>query len=545
MNTVLERFKKSVSCTAVPDETEIMKLGETSHIHYLTYPFLAGLGETFQEDAESARMYMSEKQKRQALAFYYSAPIPTDILNPELPWYGNLVKNDPEVVSDVLIKSVRSMMRKNMDASVSIQRLVLEEDHAEVARLATLPILKSFPTRCRTRQLRELNYLLRAALCCCDKGRFLNLVRKKVSSSSMNIPQRVYWLATGLILSPPDFREEIKTYLTGYENRIRHLGNFFMLFPDQLQLSEKFIERLDVHSIKLLVRMFGSLCEPVSLNPAKTLSSFDEPWKMAELTCKLVQQLVSVRFSDAADALEELSSDNSLRSWNSYILNASYELKSIRRELDFRYPDVKQVLETLKNERPANPADLSALIMDILNDLARNIRDGNTSDWRQYWNMNGSNPTSPHTEGLCRDALLSDLRRKLELLEIDAQPEGRYADDKRSDIRIAYDGYNIPVEIKKSGSKNLWSAIENQLIAKYARDPGTDGYGIYLVFWFGRKHCRPPGEGTKPRDAGELQERLLNGLNADQKRKISVCVIDVANSRAGFPKVNSSRAIVS
>ena len=61
--------------------------------------------------------------------------------------------------------------------------------------------------------------------------------------------------------------------------------------------------------------------------------------------------------------------------------------------------------------------------MDILTDLAKNIRDGNTSDWRQYWNMKTKNePAEPLIEDLCRDTLLSDLKIKLNPLGIDAQP---------------------------------------------------------------------------------------------------------------------------
>ena len=52
------------------------------------------------------------------------------------------------------------------------------------------------------------------------------------------------------------------------------------------------------------------------------------------------------------------------------------------------------------------------------------------------------------------------------------------------------------VEIKKSIHRNLWSAIRNQLIAKYTRDPTAGGCGIYLVFWFGKGLCQPPESGS-------------------------------------------------
>ena len=86
----------------------------------------------------------------------------------------------------------------------------------------------------------------------------------------------------------------------------------------------------------------------------------------------------------------------------------------------------------------------------------------------------------------------------------------------------------MPVEIKKSSHRDLWSAIRTQLMAKYARDPRARGYGIYLVFWFGEADCQPPGSGLRPRSAAELQSRLMDTLSPDEANLISICVIDVA-----------------
>ena len=115
---------------------------------------------------------------------------------------------------------------------------------------------------------------------------------------------------------------------------------------------------------------------------------------------------------------------------------------------------------------------------------------------------------------------------------IDVQPEGRYADEKRADIRIAYGGFNVPIEIKKSCHPDLWSGIRRQLIARYIRDPGADGHGIYVVFWFGdTEDCQPtPGVriGGIPTSAADVKQRLVDELSEEQRKKIGVCVIDVA-----------------
>ena len=56
-------------------------------------------------------------------------------------------------------------------------------------------------------------------------------------------------------------------------------------------------------------------------------------------------------------------------------------------------------------------------------------------------------PWSPEQEDHRRDALLPDLRYRMRGLGIAAEPEGRYASEKRADIRVSGDGFNVPVEI--------------------------------------------------------------------------------------------------
>ena len=196
-----------------------------------------------------------------------------------------------------------------------------------------------------------------------------------------------------------------------------------------------------------------------------------------------------------------------------------------------RIPSPEQVAEVLKNGRPANAADLAALAVGTLHELSRRIRDGATSDWRQYWNVDRYNRAlNPKPENACRDALLSDLRLVMAPLQVEALAEGVYADDNRADIRLSVPGCNIPIEIKRSCHDDWWSSIKTQLIDKYTRDPGTDGYGIYLVFWYGEAEgCRPvPASGRRPRSPGEVRRALRDTLTEVERRKISVCVIDVS-----------------
>ena len=118
-------------------------------------------------------------------------------------------------------------------------------------------------------------------------------------------------------------------------------------------------------------------------------------------------------------------------------------------------------------------------------------------------------------------------------LKIDAIKEGYYADDKRADIRVSYNGasgFNVPVEIKRDfyrdGTKTVWTELRNQLVKQYTRDPGAQGYGIYVVFWFGVGKVPPPPHGKKPKSATEMSEALRNMMTEEERRLIGVCIID-------------------
>ena len=87
----------------------------------------------------------------------------------------------------------------------------------------------------------------------------------------------------------------------------------------------------------------------------------------------------------------------------------------------------------------------------------------------------------------------------------------------------------MPVEIKKNSHRKLWTAVSDQLIAQYASSPEADGYGIYLVFWFGAEHTKtPPPSDNRPKTVEQLRQQLEGTLIPDKARKISVCVIDVS-----------------
>ena len=201
-----------------------------------------------------------------------------------------------------------------------------------------------------------------------------------------------------------------------------------------------------------------------------------------------------------------------MRPWNTQLDYARHRQNTLRRESCFRQQLCQcRCVEVLANRRPANAADLAALTMSHLRGACPE------DPGRSYLRL-----ASVLERGLVQPARETPSRKKRAAMRYcqtcrhgcpdctsTREPEGRYADAKRSDIRVSYGGLNVPVEIKKDSHRDLWSAIRTQLIAKYTRDPGTGGYGIYVVFWFGEGKAPDAGNRYGSRnDPAELEERL-------------------------------------
>ena len=516
IDAALQGLRGAVDREDIPGIKEIIRLRGKDRMHFLAQPFLAGLQEIERTGPEDSSQW-DEERIRRGVAFYYCTP--HGDYRPQ--WYRRLIETRPEIVADVQTRFAVSEFSSGREHVYKLWELAHDPDHAQVARHASLPLLRAFPARCKLKQIKALDDLLRAAIRHADRALLQELIRRKTSRKSLNVAQRPRWLAAGLIVSPAAYKDLLQDFVQASETRARRLAGFFCDDDDR-----RFpFDELGVSGGDLLIRLIGRHASP------------DQQWVAGLVTLKakasglvnnLIQQLARSPSWEASGALDRLSDDSGLSRWRHVLLQAQDAQRVIRRDAGYRHPNVEQVCRTLEGGEPANPADLAALVKDKLCELGVKIRTGNTDDWRQYWNKHDHGKLgTPNHEDDCRDALLSDLRERLPP-GIDAQPEGQYARDKRADMRVSCQDFQIPVEVKKNGHRELWSAMQNQLIGQYTTDPATQGYGIYLVFWFGPDYTQLPPSGPRPASPPELQRRLEATLTEDQARKISVCVIDVS-----------------
>ena len=511
----------------IPKLQEIIDIREKGRMHALGWPFLAGLAEVERKAPVDLPRWDKERI-RTAITFYYCTP--HGEYRPK--WYEWLLKKRPETVADVQERFAVSELRSGRHSIYKLWELAHDSAHAEVAKLASLPVLRAFPTRCNAKQLDALNCLLWSALRYADRTLFGELIETKLSRRSMNDAQRVHWLAAAVVLSPEAHVNPLMDFVQGRENRIRYLTGFFPFVFPRAGLSLSDIE-LDISVLEVLVRLVGVYFGPDQRwneDSEDEEGGWVEPEMQAALLVDiLIQRLAGMSGDSASVALDRLLQDGALSAWHDVLSRARDFQRVIQRDASYNHPEIQDVCQTLDNRSPANAADLAALLTDHLHEIARNIHDGNTSDWRQYWeNPSDEKTRKPQHEELCRDALLSDLKYKLAPLPIDALPEGRYVNDRRSDIRVCSKGFNVPVEIKKNNHPDLWTAIKTQLIAKYTRDPGAAGHGIYLVIWFGKANTRFHPSGRRPETPGELEQQLRETLSEEETHRISVRVINVS-----------------
>ena len=525
VDTVLQALRASTTRADLPDADDIFVLADKRKYHLLMLPFLVGLEQY--PALEFGAKPLDEQGTSRALAFRFNAP---DLWNQEPDWYRHALTRRPDLVADILVRAVAAALRRGLKSFLGLYELRHVESYRAVAGLAVAPLLKSFPTRAKVEQLNALSLLVHAAFRHASEHDLIRIVRNKLSLRSMDAAQRVYWLCAGVLAAPESFSERLRRAFTGrsHEKRVRHAAEFLS------QAEPSLIERLDVPILEFLITALGHTYKPYGWSETDDVSanSRESTFSSTSLFVDALITTISLKPSHGAtEALERLSAETTLRAWHLRLRDAASRQREVRREANFRHPTVEEVSRTLANGHPANTADLAALTTDVLADLVREIRHGNTSDWRKYWNVDPYNrPAKPRPENACRDALLSALKTKLQRYGIAARQEVMHTNDKKSDIEVSIGSLNVQMEAKRSDSRELWTALRNQLIAKYTRDPDCNGYGIYLVFWFGRDWCKRPPTGPAPEAPDALREQLfaVANLYPEESLKISICVIDVS-----------------
>lgn len=498
----------------LPSAAEIVDLNDKGQRYNLATPCLAAMELRCAENPQSA-LDLAPSTLEAVAAFrltnnFYETPV----------WFKQLLAQRPAILVKIMQRLIGQQIASKTEHVEGLYALARDADYTEVARQITPKLIADFPVKASQKQLKNLRLLIVAMLDRLDDDTQRDLVVNKLSAKGMDVAQQSYWLTAGVLLAPELYLERTQQFVEKTQVRTSHV---FALIHERRERGDLQAD-LPATTQAFLIGLLGPRSNPSWASGAGWVTPGME---MGEYVAGLISALAGNPDDAALQALTALQQRQDMKDWADSLSRALYDQRITRRKALFRPASVAQVCATLANLKPANAADLWALTVDHLKQLAREIRDGNTNDYRQYWAGE-----FPKIEDDCRDTLLSDLRRHLAPVGVIAEPEGRYADEKRADIKVMAAPNHIPIEIKRETHPDVWKTIREQLIAKYGREPASEGYAIFMVFWFtGNLKAAPTDGGAKPKTPQELQQRLAATVPEELRHKIAVLVVDCSRKK--------------
>lgn len=519
----LQGFAAVLRRSDLPSPKDIGELEASGRQWNCALPVLAGM-EIVSEENVDAILSLPDATLMSALAFHHNSQP-----NGEKDSFRFLISKKPLLGARALEEYWRPQLKKGSEHISGLYQLRSEEYMKDVAQNLTVKLLHEFPS-CKERHLETL---LVSGILHADQRELLSVANEKIERQGLvRGENRVLWVTTAFILDPARWTRRFVSYVGSSGNKVQNAMNFFI---DIVKAgAESTVKKLPNQSLACLIRVFGRSFNPYSL-PSGGTGAHWSAYEASNMVLRLIEWLGERIEDDVPFLLSQLRKDGRLNRWHERIAHNLELHTRKRRELAFEPPTLHHIMETLDQGKPANLGDLHATVCSHLHQIGQDIQHAATDKYKLFWNIDRyAKPTTPRPENDGRDRLLEILKDKLTPLGIDAEAEGNYARHKRADIKVLYRQMNVPIEIKRHYHLDLWTAIERQLIGKYTRDPGAQGWGIYLVLWFGlkeRKMPKPPKGIPSPKTPEELRKALSNTVTPKLRNQIEVICINCSRPK--------------
>ncbi len=357
-----------------------------------------------------------------------------------------------------------------------------------------------------------------------ERSVLLELVKAitRIKDSS-NISRRSMWVFVGYLFEPESYAGYLKSEFEASDDAIWDINQI---------LSSGVFDALGFMTssqLKFLALEIGQRY-PHADSPTGVIMGVRNAWDASQVVIAIVNRLSTILTVEASDLLGEMMVLSELESYRSNIKYSFHNQLRALREFQYVQPDWPSTVKALRNEEPVSVSDLHALVLDHLETIKTEVRYSNTNIFRTFWREGV--PVKPCLEDQCRDRLIELLKPRLAPLRLHVEPESYMADDKRADVVIvSRNAGKLPLELKRDFNSQLWTACEDQLDKLYASNPDASGYGVYVVFWFGRNRGgflpKLPKGIEKPTSADELEKALNSLISQEKSHRLVAVVIDV------------------
>ena len=511
----------------VTDASEIIRMRKENRYFPLWYALLAGLDEYVNADSDilgfpdaflqSALMidcmHRTSVQRKQLIGRY--TPL----------WKSFLLENRSDLYGSAYLALVRADLAKGAQYAAALHTLLHEVKLQPYRSTAVLALLTEFPSASAL-ALREI---LKVAICDLPSALFIEIAQNAISNKSRTDESHVLWHAAGFLAAPAHFGHacemlegELPALLVW---EMRDFSNFS---KRQMGTSLK----LTVGQIETILRLTLTLY-PRAPYPAGGWTGDRNAWDATDYALKLIAELSADPSIEAANVLRQISNESLASDYVADIKHARAQQRVKRIDSEFRQPSWGDVVASLSNGSPAGVSDLHALVLDHLEDVGLHIAATNIDVFKRFWNEDSyGRVTSPKSEESCRDYLVELLRSRLRNQGVLIEPESHMAADKRADIAVFFPGMKVVIELKRDYHAAVWTSIRGQLERFYTRDTDAQGFGIYVVFWFGKERGypipKPPAPLNVPKSAKEMKVQLQSSVDLERRSKIAIVVLDVS-----------------
>lgn len=532
-DTALERLQSFLMCDAttaafaltaldkvlerddLPIADEVLNSETKGNFHYIRSAALLAASKSTSIDPASALRW-SQVMVERLVAFHLTEGAET----PD--WYRTLASQRTGWVAPVFLRYALPKLKAK--GTPMISGLSVLHTHDALARAVLPDLLARFPVRASEPARGLLNRHLLPLLPLLDEASIRSLINKKLASAGLDPLQRIAWLVADLPYRA-EAAQDLAQWAGKNERRAVALGEALR--------EQGSLKRLGGHLPPATTARLVEILAPVTPYNPDWSGGWVTPERYREETVMALLGLMSeTPGTNAKEQLKSLKNSGTLGGWLSHVDRGLIDQNNISREAAFVYAAVVDVARALANTAPATVPDLLALVIEYLKAIEAQLRGTDTFGLRHFWN----GAQQPRDENWCRDQIVDLLRPRLQPLNTDVATESRMAKDKRADLLISSlrNGQKLylPVEIKKEDNVGVWTAWRTQLDRLYTISPDAQGYGLYLVLWFGvSPKPLPNREGPRPGSAKEMEERIRERIPAADRYRLRVLVLDLSDTK--------------
>jgi len=436
-------------------------------------------------------------------------------------WVDHLLSTRSDTSWQVIVEYAKKMWGISESASSAL-RAIAKSELPNLPTSKWIQLLDIFPLRASGRMLSDIPLLIRGLLpsITTENSRCL---RARCDANS-DVEQKCYWLTALAVLFNGEGLAQLTQLVDANVTHLTHVREC---------ISQ--LERSDVTSVALtsqFIELFARHCAPRNWGDSED-GRVTDAMNQSDFVRGLINNLTQKGTVESRDELQRLSTLDSITTWWSQLDLARSVQQVVLRNDQHKIQSAAAFQATLASGLPSSHADLFHLVLDEIDDLCVEIENGPNDGRLQFWNVDPyGRAIKPRAEPICRNYFAERMRDRLNVYSVDCVRERSHAGTNASDIWCSWQQKGIPIEAKSCTSRELWTAIGDQLLPKYTTDPSADGYGIYLVFWFGVDSCKARNR-SKPLSSGELADWLVELIPANRRGQVRIRVLDVSSpSRA-------------